>query len=141
VSNVVTLWREKVVQHLRDNLHAGEFTVLSAKRQGPSRDRKLCCVFKERTTSRAVRDPGAFIAPVLIVRAWLPLPAQPRPRGHRQQGTAEPDPQELEQLEMDMWTTLDPIRALPDIGVYFEIDETLLDLDEWVSRGDCPGLH
>ncbi len=131
MSNVVTDWRKAVVAQLDASLQDGEFTVLSAKRDGPSPDRKLCCVYKDRTTPRANANPGAFMAPVLIVRAWLPKPAQPRPRGHRQPGTAQPDPAPLEQLEMDLWSTLDPIRALPAIGIYFEIAETEIDFDDW----------
>ncbi len=139
MSNVVTEWRNAVVAQLDANLQGGEFTVLSARRDGPSPDRKLCCVYKDRTTPRAGTDPGAFISPVLIVRAWLPKPLQPRPRGHRQPGTAQPDPEPLEQLEMDLWTTLDPIRSLPSIGVYFEISETSIDHDDWGVQATLTG--
>ncbi len=132
--NPITPWRRAVIEGLRANLGGkpDTFTVISAKRDGPSKDRKLCCVFSA-PTPRATSDPGAFINPTLVVRAWLPKPTQPSPRGaaRRQHATSEPDPAELEDLEMDLWKTLTAIREQPEIDLYFEVMQTEQDLEHW----------
>ena len=140
-ANPITPWRQAVIAYLAANLQGGTFEVISAKRDGKSSDRKLCCVYSD-PTPRASRDPGAFIAPTLIVRAWLPKPVkQPQPRGNRQTGknTSQPDPADLEQLEMDLWQVLTATRELPDIGMYFEVMETVQDLEDWGVQATLVG--
>ena len=124
MSNLLTQWRQEVTWQLERELQGGSFTVVAGERDGPSRDRKLACVYAP--TIRSDTDVN-FARPVLIVRAWIPKPKTPRE-------TDPPDPEPLEQLMLDVQEALQPIQVLPNVGsggLYFFVTQVRPDYEDW----------
>lgn len=103
MSNVITDWRKAVMAALDANLQGGSFTVVAGDLDGPSRDRKLACVFAPPVIIDSANV--LFSRPVLIVRAWVPMPKTPK----RQ---VPPDPEPVEQLMVDLMACLQPLQSL-----------------------------
>jgi hypothetical protein len=122
VSNVLGSFRQAIVAELATNLQGGDFTVVSGKRDGPARDRNLACVYPG---PFQLDQDRAFLRPTLVIRAWKPKPKQPRTE-------SPPDPTELEQLMLDLFNTLTPIRKQPALSLTFEFaGQGEFDLDDW----------
>jgi len=120
VSNVLTDWRTALVDHLDANLQGGSYTVLSGPRDGAT-DRKLACVFVP--AWQQARD-VSFGTPPMIVRAWVPQPTTLAP-------TSPQDPGPLEQLAVDLMTTLQPVQTTLLAALYFWVAKIRFDYDDW----------
>lgn len=129
-TNVLSLWRRTVMARLDEHLQGGVFTIVAGERDGPSRDRKLACVF-----APPVRAEGGnvnFARPILLVRAWLPQPKQPK-------SASPPDPEPVEQLMLDLMTTLEPIQVLDELELYFFVTEVVPDYQDWGVQATLNG--
>lgn len=129
-TNILSRWRRIVMAQLDEHLQGGEFTVVAGERDGEVKDRKLACVF-----APAVRAEGGnvnFARPILLVRAWLPKPKQPRQ-------TSPPDPEPIEQLMIDLMTTLEPIQVGDELELYFFVTEVVPDYDDWGVQATLTG--
>lgn len=120
MSNILTDWRKALVAHLDANLQDGSYTVLSGARDGAS-DRKLACVFVPTWTE--ARDVN-WATPPMIIRAWVTQPSQLAP-------TSPQDPEPLEQLAVDLMTTLQPVQTTLLDDIYFWIARIRFDYEEW----------
>jgi hypothetical protein len=124
MANVVSDWREALVTALATAFPNAE--VKSGQRQGVSRDKDRVNVFFggwQRSQDRAV-----LAQPTMIVRAWKSDSKIP--------GATWPnDPEELEQLSIDLLTALRAIQALPTLTRpwFFNVDSVTIDTDpeEW----------
>ena len=122
MSNVLTDFRAAVATYLRTNLKGGTFTVLSGERDGPATE-KLACVF---VPSIANAANILFASPPLIVRAWIPKPRTPRAQ------RVGVDPAPLEQLAVDLMTTLKPVGTTLLPGeLYFWVSNIDFDYTDW----------
>lgn len=140
-TNVLTYLRRSVMEKLETDLQPddagnGTFEVNAGDRDGAA-DRKLCHVFVP--TDESDNTNVNYSRPTVIVRAWLPKGAkQPAPRGKRQAGknTSVADPEQLEQLMVDLLACLEQMQVLPDIeggpkGVYFFATRRRFDYTDW----------
>ena len=129
-TNILTAWRRLVMAHLDEHLQGGTFkgNVVAGERDGTS-DSKLACVF-----APPVRAEGGnvnFARPILLVRAWLPK-AKPAPSSPR-------DPEEIEQLMVDLMETLQPILVLDDIDLFFHVTQVEPDYEDWGVQATLEG--
>lgn len=134
MSNILTEWRQAVTAQLETNLQSGSFTVLAGERDGVSRDRKLACVFAPAMAT----DSGDvnFARPVLIVRAWVPQPKQPK-------NAAPQDPAPVEQLMLDLAVCLQAVQT-PTLasaldGFYAFVTQIRPDYDDWGVEATLQG--
>lgn len=136
MSNILTDWRQAVIDHLDTNLQGGDWKgrVKAGERDGGVRDRLLAHVFAPPV--RADSGNVNFARPVLLVRAWIPKPRTPR--------NPNPlDPEPVEQLMIDLCTTLEAIQVLPTVGggdgLYFFVTEISPDYEEWGVQATLSG--
>jgi hypothetical protein len=133
MANIITDWRQAVMTRIDTQLQGGAFEVRAGERDGPSRDKKLAVVF-----APPVRAEGGnvnFARPILLVRAWLPKPKQPR-------DASPPDPEPIEQLMIDLMTTLEPIQVLDSLAsgpLYFHVTEVTPDYEDWGVQATLSG--
>jgi hypothetical protein len=124
MSNILTDWRLALIAHLETNLQGGIFDVRSGERDEGlgSKDRPLAVVF-----TPTIKDAAniLFSSPPMLIRAWLPQSTQPK-------ATAPRDPGPLEQLAVDLMTTLEPVQAslLPG-RLFFHVAEIAFDYVDW----------
>lgn len=132
MANILTDWRVAVMARLDTQLQGGVFEVRAGERDGESKDTKLVVVFVP-----PVRAEGGNVdwaRPILLVRAWLPKPKQPRTG-------APPDPAPIEQLMIDLMTTLEPIQELElaSGALYFFVTEVTPDYEDWGVQATLTG--
>lgn len=121
MSNILSDWRQALVTYLAANLQGGTFTVESGVRDGQSFDRKLACVFvPDWQPDRNVN----FARPPMVVRAWWPKSMQP-------QNVIPVPPDDLEQLAVDLMTTLEPVQTSLVAGLYFWVSKVRIDYEDW----------
>lgn len=131
-TNVLTEWRQAVMTQLDANLQDGGFTVIAGERDEKSRDRDLACVFAP--PLRADQGNVNFARPVLLVRAWKASDRMPKAKPR--------DPEQIEQLMIDLATCLQDIQVLPDItggGLYFFVTELEPDYEDWGVQATLTG--
>lgn len=134
--NILTEWRKAVIEQLDTNLQAGKWKgrVKPGERDGAVTGKRLCHVFAPPV--RAEAGNVNFARPVLLVRAWIPTPRTPR-------NPAPRDPEPIEQLMIDLMTTLEAIQVLPNLvdggGLYFFVTEVVPDYDDWGVQATLNG--
>lgn len=115
------------------DLQDGGFTVIPGERDGKSSDRDLACVFAP--PLRADGGNVNFARPVLIVRAWKRSDRMPKGKPR--------DPEQIEQLMIDLATCLQEIQVLPDIdggsGLYFFVTQIDPDYEDWGVQATLTG--
>lgn len=135
-TNILTEWRLAVMAQLDTNLQAGKWKgrIRPGDRDGAVTGKKLCHVF-----APPVRAEGGnvnFARPILLVRAWLPLPRTQRREYPR-------DPAPIEQLMIDLCTCLEEIQVLPTIGggegLYFFVTDVTPDYTDWGVQATLSG--
>lgn len=106
---------------LDTNLQAGAFLVQAGEVNGAQK-RKYACVFAPGLPVDA--NPN-YVRPTLIVRAWIKKPSIVRTT------VPAPDPELLEQLMLDLITTLQPKRVTLLDELYFDIAGSQIDYADW----------
>ncbi len=133
MSNILSDWRKRLVAHLDVNLQGGDFEVRSGERDGEVKDKKLAVVFAP-PISEWAQDIN-FVQPLMIVRAWVPKPKQPR-------SSSPPDPEPVEQLMLDLLEVFDETlqtTLVPDF--YFRVQRVEPDYDDWGVQATLLGFY
>lgn len=110
MSNILSDWRQAVMDQLDANLQGGLFTgkVVAGSKDGAQTDFAACVFVPTMVSNTADID---FARPVLTIRTWLPLTKLALK-------TTPPDPAPVEQLMVDVASCLQPIQTLElDSGV------------------------
>lgn len=104
MSNILSDWRQAVMDQLDANLQGGLFTgkVVAGEKDGPQTDYAAAVFVPTLISDTANID---FARPVLTVRTWLPLTKLLLK-------TTPVDPTPVEQLMVDVAACLQPIQSL-----------------------------
>lgn len=104
MSNILSDWRQAVMDQLDTNLQGGLYTgkVVAGIKDGAQTDYAACVFVPTMVSNTADID---FARPVLTIRAWLPLTKLLLK-------TTPVDPGPVEQLMVDLAQCLQPIQSL-----------------------------
>lgn len=131
MSNILTDFRVALTAHLETNLQAGKYKgkILAGVLDGEQK-RVVGCIFSP--PLRPAADVN-YVNPTMVVRFWIPKPKMVR------KTVPAPDPEPVEQLMIDLATTLRPVTTTLLDSLYFLIPDITPDYDDWGVQATLVG--